>query len=233
MIRMIILRIIFGLLFIKFINSQQLIGSNIPCNNNGCQYYCNVKNANKGLCNKYNFCICNDFKPNADLDLFNSILYHDNSTDIYNSFLGSCNNITDANIHLKVKSSEPNFECKMTSDKSNPNRKIGKILTCEQINNKNIICPNITNECEKVYGGNWNFTGKCIRCLKHNQVLEKIYGNVGCCETNGILTTGKDGITKCFVGSGNTWMCYGDTDCKGKCKNPNKSCFCDGGECHN
>ena len=232
---MILTKIILILLFVNLISSQKLISSNIKCNNIGCQQYCNTKKADKGICNEYNFCVCDGYKTkqNADFDLYNTIIYNDDDKDYEKSLLGSCNNINDGNIDLKVKSTESNFNCKTNINKSygvnDKKLKFGKILSCDQKVGKNYFCLDIINECEKAYGGNWNPTGKCIKCLEHNQVLEKYHGNIGCCKSNGILTTGKDGITKCFVGgqennkgcakSGNDIDCpTGKICCSGVCK---------------
>lgn len=223
---MIIFKVIAILFFINLIKSQE-----ISCNNEECKNSCKNTFNSEGNCNKFNFCVCNDYPDRSKLK---SIVYYNNDkipTDIYageRNNLGFCK-LFDFNIK-KVNFTELGYKCYEYST-SNIVCSIPKGQETES------DCSNFKDRCINVYGGFWNINNNnpdllCPNCLENNQVLKKSYGNIGCCKSNGLMTyDGKE--KKCFIASGNTWMCYGDTDCKGKCSNPNKSCFCDGGECHN
>lgn len=161
---MILTKIIYILFFIKIIDSQELIGSKkITCNDNGCQSYCAKNNANKGICNKYNFCVCDNLNENADFNLFSIISYYDGYSFNCDTFIGFCENVNDGKIDLKVKDTEPNFDCTSNNKRTyvkdyewkggwkEKDDKIGKLLICKE--KSNINKDNIKDQCEKVYGG--------------------------------------------------------------------------------
>lgn len=181
--------------------------------------------------------------------------YYDGNYKDPTYLMGSCENINDNNIAIyingdnkfnnhvypnknnlnknsKVKMTEPEFNCfidyvNQGESQVENNSKLGKVVKCEL--NKKINCPTIKNRCKKVYNGKWDSRSLCPDCLDHNQERKESYGNIGCCKNNGIITTGKDGISKCYVYQGGCGDDY--RNCIGGSMTTSTATCCPNGSC--